>query len=177
MEDWRDIPGWEGRYQVSDLGRVRSLPRQRSDGSILTRGRVLSLRGSVDRYLSASLAKDYKTYPAHVHRLVLLAFSGPCPPGHEACHYDGDGANNTLSNLRWGTPQDNAQDKVRHGRANGGCTRGELNGMSKLAPADVLAIRRSPLSDARVAESYGVSRACIYSVRKRRSWAWLKEED
>lgn len=54
-----------------------------------------------------------------VHRLVLEAFVGPCPSGCEGCHYDGNPANNIVSNLRWDTTKNNCLDKRRHGR-NGG---------------------------------------------------------
>jgi hypothetical protein len=51
-----------------------------------------------------------------VHKLVMEAFVGPCPPGKQCLHRDGNGLNNRLENLRWGTPEENTQDMIKHGR-------------------------------------------------------------
>lgn len=112
-ERWLPIPGHDG-YEVSDLGRVRSLDRV-----ILKRdGRRQTVHGRTLRawpekgYLSVHLG----TGPRYlVHRLVLEAFVGPCPPLMEALHGNGDRANACLNNLRWGTPSENAHDRIRHG--------------------------------------------------------------
>lgn len=108
-EEWRDAPGYEGRYQVSSSGQVRSL----------LRGRVL--RQTVDRkgHRRLSLyAADGTMRTIRVHILALEAFVGPRPPGAESCHYDDDKTNNHISNLRWGTRSDNALDRVRNGLHN-----------------------------------------------------------
>lgn len=90
-------------------------------------------------YLMAGFGVGYKRY--YIHRLVLLAFVGPCPPGMECCHIDGNPINNRLSNLRWGTRRENMEDRVRHGCDNGGIR----NGMSRLTVADVVEIRNKPV--------------------------------
>jgi hypothetical protein len=106
LETWRAVPGREGEYEVSDIGRVRSLPRERTRGGVLkmplsTRGyRRVNLRGKA----------------VHVHQLVLEAFVGPKPAGLEARHLDDDRLNNLASNLAWGTRKENYDDAVRHGR-------------------------------------------------------------
>ncbi len=69
------------------------------------------------RYCVVSLRRDRgagKVVARYVHRLVLLAFVGPCPKGQLCLHGDRDTANNRLTNIRWGTPVQNAADKVRH---------------------------------------------------------------
>lgn len=117
-EQWRPVPGWEGRYAVSDHGRVKSLARvePRVHGRPL-RLREKILRGSLtsDGHRAVALCRDNRRITIKVHRLVLLAFVGPQPPGMEACHYDGDPDNNTLTNLRWDTRSGNFYDRVRHG--------------------------------------------------------------
>ncbi len=113
-ERWLPVPG-RGGYEVSDRGRVRSVAR-----TIVTStgrhqrvpGRMLRTRAARDGYRYVRTGEG----PRHaVHRLVLAAFVGPCPPGHQGCHNDGDPSNNDLSNLRWDTPSRNCRDQVRHG--------------------------------------------------------------
>ena len=104
-----------------------------------------------------------------MHRLVLLAFVGKCPPGKQALHRDGDPSNNRLTNLYWGTPLENAADCVRHGRQ----TRGERNGNAKLSEADIYAardMRRDGLSIRRIACALGVSRWNVSLILDGRSW-------
>lgn len=113
-EAWKPIPGYEGRYEVSDLGHVRSLPQITSDGRRLG-SRVLRGRPQSSGHLSVPLTLDGTCRNALVHRLVLIAFVGPPPLGMHALHFDGDPANNRLSNLRWGTPTENSLDAVKHG--------------------------------------------------------------
>lgn len=112
-ETWREIPGYEGAYEVSDLGRVRSLDRVSSHGRRL-RGRVLKqIRRS--GYLSVGLHLNGDPTLYLVHRLVLTAFAGPPARGMEARHLDGDASNNAASNLVWGTTRENIRDQLRHG--------------------------------------------------------------
>jgi hypothetical protein len=116
-EQWRPVVGYEGLYEVSDLGRVRSLPRValRSNGVPYTiRERVLRPQRN-SKHVNVTLYKDGVAQTPLVHRLVLAAFVGPCPPGQQARHWDDVGTNNTLSNLLWGTPSDNQHDMVRNG--------------------------------------------------------------
>lgn len=119
-EVWADVPGYEGYYQVSDQGRVRSLSRW-VPCRRYRKGRVVpgQLRGSyADRegYLRLLLYKNDRGKNWFVHTLVLMAFVGPRPKDMEACHFpDADPANNRLGNLRWGTRTENIQDAVIHG--------------------------------------------------------------
>lgn len=117
-EVWKDIPGYEGCYQASTHGRIRSLPRVvfRKDGhggyaEWYYRGRVLRARPKESGHLNVSLgAHNTKK----VHRLVLETFVGLCPAGMECLHADGNPANNCLDNLRWGTRTDNRADLRKH---------------------------------------------------------------
>lgn len=113
-EEWRAIPGYEGIYEVSDLGRVRSLDRQSTAGRSL-RGRIRAAAKDKGGYLRVPLHHGRAVRYTGAHRLVLEAFVGPCPPGMEACHNDGDPSNNALSNLRWDTKSANMLDKLLHG--------------------------------------------------------------
>lgn len=126
IEIWRIVKGYEGLYEVSNLGRVRSIdrivwdydPRWENKRSRKLRGRILS-QANQD-YLSVMLSKDGIESSYSVHRLVLEAFAGPCPDGMEACHWDGNSKNNRIDNLRWDTRKNNHIDKQRHGTNNAG---------------------------------------------------------
>jgi hypothetical protein len=67
-------------------------------------------------YRNVSLRREGKSYNRYVHRLVLEAFVGPCPKGMQSRHFpDKDTSNNALTNLQWGTPKQNQDDRITHG--------------------------------------------------------------
>ena len=121
-EEWRPIAGFEGVYDVSSEGRVRSLPRvveyggTRKGISRNAPGRILTARRQT-HYPNVSLYTGNKNRVVRlIHRLVLEAFVGPRPDGMHACHNDGNRLNNSVSNLRWDTITENNRDIVRQGR-------------------------------------------------------------
>ena len=113
-EEWRPVVGFEGSYEVSNLGRVRSLDRLDARGNQI-RGRVLRLAAQRSGHLHLGLWADGKERRTFVHRLVLAAFVGPRPVGAEALHGNGRPDDNRVENLRWGTPSENQLDSVAHG--------------------------------------------------------------
>lgn len=121
-ETWKSVPGYEGFYEVSDFGNVRSVERtitqvSRSGNTYqrVVKSKNLSpVIGSSGRYLYVHLAKEGKRHHS-VHSLVLRAFVGEPSAGQEGCHSDGDSFNNKLSNLRWDTHQSNKSDREKHG--------------------------------------------------------------
>lgn len=119
-EIWKPIPGYEGHYEVSSHGRVRSLDRtvQRKDGQTQRlKGRMMALKKTRNGYFLVGLRREgEKQRFKLVHRLVLEAFVGPCPDGMETLHGDGNPENNRLSNLHWGSLSENNLDTVKHGR-------------------------------------------------------------
>lgn len=119
-EQWRAVPGWEGYYEVSDHGRVRSLWRtvMRSNGRKQSvKGRLLSLvNNSVHGYPQVTLSGGGVTAKKNVHELVTSAFIGPRPARMEVCHDNGNPEDNRVENLRYGTRSENSHDRVRHGR-------------------------------------------------------------
>jgi hypothetical protein len=117
-ERWAPIPGCEGHFEVSDLGRVRSMDRileSKNGRKVRHRGRLLKLAVSNSGYLYLRLYIGGKGKAQFVHSLVLLAFVGPRPEGMECCHNNGDQLDNRLANLRWGTHGENVLDQERHG--------------------------------------------------------------
>lgn len=120
VEEWRAIPDWEGFYEVSDSGRVRSVDRvvpYGRSGRTRYKGRVLKPGWSTG-YAAVNLVEtgrgnhDY----LYVHDLVLLAFVGPKPEGQEVCHGPAGQVDNSLVNLRYDTRRENALDRHRWGK-------------------------------------------------------------
>nr|DAV90820.1 MAG TPA: homing endonuclease [Caudoviricetes sp.] len=109
QEIWKDVPNFEGIYQVSNLGNVKSLSR-----CIIHRGNVSHIKGKIMKpfinrggYKCIKLSKNQKYYPLKVHRLVALAFI-PNPNNYECVnHKDENKQNNTVSNLEWCTKKYN----------------------------------------------------------------------
>ena len=118
-ERWLPVPGWEGLYEVSDQGRVRSVDRWISypNGSRRLHFGQLLVPQTAKRteHVTVSLARNSRITRRSVHLLVMLAFVGPRPDGMDVCHDNGDPADNRLSNLRYGTHSENMYDAVRHG--------------------------------------------------------------
>jgi len=119
-EEWRDIVGYEGSYQVSNLGRVRSLDREIIDTlgrRQKIKGRILKqhLQGSKKTYLSISLHLEGKIKNRTTHSIVAEAFFGARPEGFEVCHGEKGPECNSVSNLSYGTKSDNFLDKHRDG--------------------------------------------------------------
>lgn len=96
-EVWRAVPGYEGLYEVSDFGRIRNLRT----------GRILANTPTKKGYCSVALFFDGTRTRHYVHRIVLVAFVGPCPVGMETNHKDRAKANNRLSNLEYITGSEN----------------------------------------------------------------------
>ena len=106
----------------------------------------------------------------HVHRIVMAAFVGPRPPGKEVRHLNGDGSDNRISNLRYGTHAENMRDMEAHGTV----PRGERNGHAVLDDQKVRFIRSSDMAPGDLAEMFGVGRGCIMKVINRERWRHVK---
>ena len=116
-EEWKPVVGWEGFYEVSDHGHVRSVDRTIVDKAGRTqryKGRALKLKPERG-YWKTQLNRNGEGSGFFVHRLVLAAFVGPCPDDMETLHMNGDPADNRLENLRYGTRSENNLDRVKHG--------------------------------------------------------------
>lgn len=108
-----------------------------------------------------------------VHRLILEAFCGPCPKGYHGCHWDGNGLNNSLPNIRWDTPKSNCADRARHGRQ----INGQIHHLAALNDEQVLQIRsirnNTILSYAKIANIFGVTKPTIVKICLRKTWKHL----
>ena len=170
-EEWRNIPGYEGKYQASSLGRIKSLRR-------MVRGRTPSgtpfLRSVPERilkpgvyckagHLSVVLGHGEKGRP--VHQLVALTFLGKYPPGMEVLHVNGDPTDNRAENLRYGTRTQNILDMYYQG----GIWR-------KLSTTDVQSIRRmldEGIKGRDIAKKFSVSENTISSIKRGKTFSWL----
>lgn len=173
-EVWKEIPGYEGRYQVSDMGRVRSLSRDiPRDGrhrrkNFRLEGRVLR-QSKIGKYHMVGLRLNTRTICWLVHRAVMAAFVGPCPPGMQCLHENDQQNDNRLSNLRWGTPKENGEDSIRNGRV---CS-GERCHLHKLTRAEVVAIKdmiRNGIPVGQIAALYPVGRPAISQIKRGKNW-------
>ena len=117
QEEWRDVPGYVGLYQVSSLGNVRRIPTTISTvrGPRPVGGREMRASPNKDGYPKVCLSQNGKRRTFYVHSLVLSAFVRPRAKGEVACHNDGEPGNNQVGNLRWDKPAENVLDEVRHG--------------------------------------------------------------
>ena len=173
-ERWLAVVGYEGFYEVSDLGRVRSLNRiVRGNGfcTQLRTGRILRPDSRRHGYQMVMFSSCSVRTRELVHRVVLKAFCGLPLPGMQADHIDCDPSNNRLSNLRWVTPAENQRHSIAKGRR--ADFRGENHGQSRLTDSDVREIRRqyaSGIRTVRIAETFGIHPGTALSIAKRRYW-------
>lgn len=129
-EEWRIIPGYEGYYEASSCGRIRSIDRTVTNSlgrHSRIRGQILRpfLRSKRVRYPTVRLYRDGVSRKRSVHSLVLLAFVGPPPAGLEIRHLNGNSTDSRLANLVYGTHAENMLDAAEHGtmRRSGGIPR------------------------------------------------------
>ena len=163
--EYRPIPGFPG-YRVGDDGSVWGC---RYNGVITKNWRLLKPHPNKDGHLVYMLQKDRKPIHRFGHQIVLTAFVGPCPKGLQGCHNNGNPADNRKDNLRWGTPLENAQDCILHGRR----PKREKHGRAKLTEEQVAFIKQSPKYYGILAElgrRFGVAPTTIHGIRSGRIW-------
>ena len=159
----KEIPNCPGYFALTD-GRIYSTRTNKGHGP----GRFLKQCQLNRGHLIVRLFSKYNR--KLVHRLILETFIGPCPEGMECRHLDGNPTNNHLSNLCWGSHQDNEADKDRMGRR----PRGSKHGGSKLTEQDVRMIiymcSTKLFSQRETADIYGVCIGTVNHIIKKRNW-------
>ncbi|CUX20118.1 MULTISPECIES: NUMOD4 domain-containing protein [Agrobacterium tumefaciens complex] len=174
-EAWKPIPGFEDSYEASTHGRIRSLDRivtfaaseRQPAHTKRLRGKILR-RSFTKGYPSVSLYRGSVRTQKMVHAIIADTFLGPRPPGALACHGNGIRTECDVDNIYWGTPQDNADDRRRHGNNRPG----SQHANSKLHERDISKIRRlaSSVTQKSLAERFGVSQSTISSIINNASW-------
>lgn len=178
-EVWSAISGYEGLYEVSTHGNVRSIDRvisSRDGRKKRLKGMVLKQNKSGSGYNQVVLSKSGSTWNTSVHRLVAAAFIGVIPDGMDVCHNDGDKTNNLLSNIRIDTRKNNMADSVSHGTS----PRGERNAGSVLTEAAVIDMRSKYATglykSCDLAKEFGVSKEHVSAVLVGNAWKWAGGE-
>lgn len=167
-ERWLPVRRYEGRYEVSALGRVRRINRGLNRGALVLKQRgvngykVVALRGLNHAALRSRL----------VHLLVAEAFLGPKPDGRQVNHKDCNKGNNASFNLEYVTPCEN----MHHARLNGRLALGSRNGSARLSDAAIRTIckeRRDGRTHQELAERFHVARSTISRVLSGESWSHI----
>lgn len=172
-EIWKDIPGYEGLYQVSNFGRVKSMGRVSFSGPHYSTKRKYPSKVLKHRlicgYPKVPLCKDGIVTDWRVHRLVLLAFIGESDL--ECNHKDGNRSNNNLNNLEYCTRSENVEHACRTGLW---YHRGEKSPTAKLYEKDVINIRNmyksGKYSMPKLSKMFGIGCSQIYRIIRRESW-------
>lgn len=162
MEEWKEVKGYEGIYEISNTGKVKS-----NRSSIL-----LKLRKTKDGYPTCSLCLNGIKKKVLIHRLVCIAFILNPEKKKTVNHKDGIKTNNNVSNLEWATNKENNIHAWENGLIKPPDHNGELNPKSKLSLNDVKEIRAIGKREFQyvLAKRYGVTQANISSILIGKSW-------
>jgi DNA-binding transcriptional regulator YiaG len=180
-EIWKDIPGYEGLYQASSLGRIRSLDRYveaKSKKGLwykrLRKGKVLKTDKKIGKsgYEGCTLNK----VSINVHRAVALAFLGNPPYLAQVNHINGNKRDNRAVNLEYCSSKENIHHAMKLGlfdemkKRMSDKSRGEGNPKAKLTENQVRAIRQATSTAAEAAKVFGVSKNTVHQIRQKRTW-------
>jgi hypothetical protein len=159
-EIWKDIPEYRGFYQASNLGNTKNT----KTGKILMSYIINKYGHSRVKLYKNNIKKSY-----YVHRLILETFIGPCPPGMECRHLDGNPENNKLENLKWGTRLENINDRKLHGTdsktilSNAILIKHQIPEIRKL-------LNSGKFTQGEIGKIFGVSNSVISDINVGRTW-------
>ena len=174
VEIWRDICGYTGKYQISNLGNVRSLDRFDSLNRFKS-GSIRKISTEKDGYSYITLIGDNsKSKSFFIHRLVAMSFEIPGFDKIQINHIDGDKSNNKISNLEWVTASENSIHALKLGLRKSG----EDHPLSKLSNAQVLEIPnllKIGYSLKKISILYNVSYSTIKNISRKHKWKYLND--
>lgn len=171
-EIWKDIKGYEKLYQVSNLGKVKSLAK---NGSLKEKN--MKLRQDKDGYFTVGLRNGKVHKWVKIHRLIAVHFIANPLNKKIVCHKNDIKTDNSIKNLYWGSPKENTRDLIVHG--NFPDKKGEKSGTAKLNEKQVRVIKHifniaNRISDKVIGEIFKVSRICIVDIKTGRTWGHIK---
>jgi len=162
---WKDIPGYENLYQISDTTLVKRIV-----GKSCRKERIVYPHKNKDGYLYISLYKNNKGKTFSIHRLMLESFIGPCPEGKEGCHNDGNSVNNLSWNLRWDTHSKNVHDSIKHKTF-------VSNLKTKLNKEIIIEIRKlwkeGNLTQRQIAKQFNINRGTVWQIVNYYTWKYV----
>lgn len=178
-ENWKDIEGYEGLYQISNLGRVRSVDRVENCGSFVRKRKGKILKQMVNRggYCQVNLTKDGVGHTKEIHRIVATAFIPNSLGLPQVNHIDCDKTNNSINNLEWVTAYENTTHAMRHDLK----PHGDKHKSSKLNHMQVNWIRNNYIASDEfygakaMSDRFGVSLSTIYRIVANVSWKRLED--
>lgn len=179
MEQWKDIKQYEGIYQISNYGKVKSLTRivMRKNGARYIKERMLKLQTIKTGYHYIALHKNNKIINMYVHRLVALYFLNNPNNYLQVNHKDGNKTNNYMDNLEWVTCSENHKHAYAIGlkKSSKGksYTKGEDIFQSKLTETDVreiLDLLQTNIIQQKIAQQYGISQAQVSHIKNNQAW-------
>ncbi len=177
-ESWKPVLGYEGYYEVSNLGNVKSLKRRQTGNQYDRVEAILKPSVLYNGYLQVCLAIGQTKKKYSIHRLVAIAFLPNPENKPQVNHKNGIKGDPSLKNLEWATRSENMQHAYDTGLATGDGTarRGEKNAQSKYSREQVVTIKtllKEGLPMAKIAKQLSINREYIKTVKKGNTWAWL----
>lgn len=171
IEIWKPINGYEGIYEISNHGRVKTLSRDVINNRPVKEAiKKLDFNGP---YPSVGLSKNGKLITRRVHRLVANAFIPNPECKNQVNHKDTNKRNNHASNLEWCSSNENMKHAYDNGLLKIPDNSGENNSRSKLTSSQVKIIRDSNKSVNEIANAFSISRCTVFDIRARRTWAHI----
>jgi len=164
-EVWMPVAGFEGRYEVSSLGRIKRLETALATwfGRRIAKTCILAPQVHAKTgYVNVALQLDRTIKHTTVHAVVLEAFSGPRPAGLQARHINGIRTDNRAANLQWGTRLENMRDQYIHGTR----IQGDSHPKSKITPEIFDLVVTSRLSGAELARQLKLGTSTISRIRR-----------
>lgn len=173
IEIWKDIPGFKGRYQASNLGRIKSIDWKSSRG-FLRKGKIMKQCHEGNGYLQLHIVTNNGSKMLSAHRLIAKAFL-PTTEGKEFVnHKNGIKDDNRIENLEWCSKSENCKHSFEIGLQD---NKGEKHPCSKLSEIDVLTIRKQystgKYSHQQIADVYDISKTQVGDIIRKRSWTHI----